>query len=216
MHRSSSGSFQAVARQSCNCLETSAARDFYHLRRLRSVSQQLDRRDVTAVLVSAFVLSRLDCCNAVLTGLNPASSLASSQRVLIAVARVVVGLGPRDHVTPSLCELHWLPIAARIDYKLCLLVHKSIVGQVPDYITELLTPASSDPSRSSLRSSSSSYLIVRRARRKIGDRAFVVSAPASGTVCPPNLGLCDPRLLLSDVRDLFVFFRIRSVLNTTI
>jgi len=47
---------------------------FYHLRRLRSVNQQLGR-DVTAKLVSAFVLSRLDCYNAVLTGL-PASTLA--------------------------------------------------------------------------------------------------------------------------------------------
>jgi len=92
-------------------------------------------------------------------------------------ARVVVGLGPRDHVTPTLCELHWLPIAARIDYKLCLLVHKSFVGQVPDYITELLTPAASDPSPSSLRSSGSSNLIVRRARRKIGDRAFALLPP---------------------------------------
>ena len=117
---------------------------FYHLRRLRSVSQQLGR-DVTAKLVSAFVLSRLDCCKAVLTGL-PASTLAPLQRGLNAAARVVVGLGPRDHVTPSLCELHWLPIAARIDYKLCLLVHKSFVDQVPDYITELLTPAASNPS----------------------------------------------------------------------
>jgi len=158
---------QQVSRLSHTC--------FYHLRRLRSVSQQLGR-DVTTKLVSAFVLSRVDCCNAVLTGL-PASTLAPLQRVLNAAARVVVGLGPRDHVTPSLCELHWLPIAARIDYKLCLLEHKSFVGQVPDYITELLTPTASDPSRLSLRSSSSSNLIVRRARRKIGDRAFAVAAP---------------------------------------
>jgi len=156
---------------------------------LRSVSQQLGR-DVTAKLVSAFVcacvLSRLDCCNAVLTGL-PVSTLAPLQRVLSATARVVVGLGPRDHVTPSLCQLHWLPIPARIDYKLCLLVHKSFVGQVPDYITELLTPAASDPSLSSLRSSSSSNLIVRRARRKIGDRAFAVAAPRVWNRLPTEL-----------------------------
>jgi len=90
-------------------------------------------------------------------------------------------------VTPSLCELHWLPIAARIDYKICLLVHKSFVGQVPDYITELLTPTASDPSRSSLRSSSSSNLIVWRARRKIGDRAFAVAAPRAWNRLPTEL-----------------------------
>ena len=52
---------------------------------------------------------------------------------------------------------------------------------------------------SSLRSSSSSNLIVRRARRKIGDRRLLLLPPASGIVCPPNLRLCHPRLLLSDI-----------------
>jgi len=99
---------QQVSRLSQTC--------FYHLRRLRSVRHQLGR-NFTAKLVSAFVLSRLDCCNAVLTGL-PASRLAPLLWVFSAAARIVVGLGPRDHVTPSLCELHWLPIAARIDYKI--------------------------------------------------------------------------------------------------
>ena len=61
------------------------------------------------------------------------------------------------------------------------------VGQVPDYITELLTPAASDPSRSSLRSSSSSNLIVWRARRKIGDRAFAVAAPRAWNRLPTEL-----------------------------
>ena len=87
---------QQVSRLSQSC--------FYDLRRLRSVKHQLGR-DVTAKLVSAFVLSRLDCCNAVLTGL-PASTLAPLLTVLNATARVVVGLGPRDHATPSLCGLH--------------------------------------------------------------------------------------------------------------
>jgi len=34
----------------------------------------------------------------------------------------------RDRVTPALRELHWLPVAERIQYKLCLLVHKSLLG----------------------------------------------------------------------------------------
>jgi len=159
---------------------------FYHLRRLRSVSQQLGR-DVTAKLVSAFVLSRLDCCNAVLTGL-PASTLAPLQRVLSAAARVVVGLGPRDHVTPSLCELHWLPIAARIDYKLCLLIAYTS-RLLAKYLITLpnVDTWASNPSWSSLRSSSNSNLIVRRARRKIGDRAFAVVAPRVWNRLPTEL-----------------------------
>jgi len=50
---------------------------FYHLRRIRAVRRQLGR-DVTAKLATALVLSRLDYCNAVLTGL-PASTLAPFQ-----------------------------------------------------------------------------------------------------------------------------------------
>jgi len=53
---------------------------FFHLRRLRSVRRQLGR-DVFARLVSALVLSRLDYCNAVLSGL-PAATLSPLQRVL--------------------------------------------------------------------------------------------------------------------------------------
>ena len=47
----------------------------------------------------------------------------------------MLDLKPRDHVTPALRELHWLPVVQRIEYKLCLLVHKALIGQAPDYIT---------------------------------------------------------------------------------
>jgi len=80
---------------------------FYHLHRIRAVRRQLGC-NVTARLVTAIVLSRLDYCNAVLAGL-PASTLAPFQRVLHAAARTVMDLKPRDRVTPALRELHWLP-----------------------------------------------------------------------------------------------------------
>jgi hypothetical protein len=157
---------------------------FYHLRRLRSVRQQLGR-DVTARLVSALVLSRLDYCNAVLVGL-PASTLAPLQRVLHAAARLVLQLRPRDHVTPALRELHWLPIAQRIDYKLCLLVHKSAIGHAPVYLTRMLTAAAVVPSKATLRTATSGDYIVPRTHLKLGDRAFSVAAPVPGTGCRQN------------------------------
>jgi len=61
---------------------------FYHLRRIRVVHRHLGR-DVTARLVTARVLSRLDYCNAVLAGL-PASTLAPFRRVLHAAACTAV------------------------------------------------------------------------------------------------------------------------------
>jgi hypothetical protein len=86
-----------------------------------------------SMYVSVFVLSRLDYCNVALAGL-PVSTLASLQRVLHAAARLVLRHNLRGHVAAALRELHWLPIAQSIDYKLCWLVYKVAVGQAPAYI----------------------------------------------------------------------------------
>jgi len=60
------------------------------------------------------------------------STPAPFQRVLHAAARAVLDLKPRDRVTPALRELHWLPVAERIQYKLCLLVYKSRLRHTPE------------------------------------------------------------------------------------
>ena len=88
-----------------------------HLRGIRAVRRQLGH-DVTAKLVTALVLSRLDYCNAVLAGL-PASTLAPFQRVLHAVARTILDLKPRDRVTPALQELHWLQVVLAGSHNFC-------------------------------------------------------------------------------------------------
>ena len=54
-------------------------------------------------------------------------------------------LRPCDHVYTTLRELHWLPIKQRIEFKLCLLVHKSLIGHSPAYISDLLTSAADVP-----------------------------------------------------------------------
>jgi len=95
-----------------------------------------------ARLVSAFVLSQLDYCNALLAEL-PASTLAPLQRVMPAAARLVCGPSPRDHATPALESLHWLPVKQRIEFKLCLLVHQTINGRAPVYLNDLIETTAS-------------------------------------------------------------------------
>jgi len=134
------------------------------------------------------VLPRLDYCNPVLVGL-PATTLASLQRVLHTAARIVFSLQPRDHVTPAMSELHWLPVAERIDYKLCLLVHKALIGHAPQYIADMITPVADLPARSSLRASHRGDLVVPRTNHKIGDRAFAVATPRAWNQLPTDLKL---------------------------
>ena len=158
---------------------------FYQLRRLRSIRRQLGR-DVTQRLVSAFVLSRLDYCNALLAEL-PAATLAPLQRVQNAAARLILNVKRSDHITPAYIELHWLPIEQRIAYKICLLVHKSLNGQAPPYLSELLKPISSIPSRATLRSASTTQLNVPRTTLQFGNRAFSVAGARYWNALPADL-----------------------------
>ena len=87
------------------------------------------------------------------------------------------GFGPRDHVTPALYELHSLPIAERIKFKLCLLVYLVINGRAPSYLTELVSSVANVPGRSSLGSAGRHDLVVPRSRLVSSERAFSVAAP---------------------------------------
>jgi len=79
----------------------------------------------------------------------------------------------------KLLWLLWLPVAERVQYKLCLLVHKSLLGHTPEYISDFLTSAANIAGRSTLRASSCGNLVVPRTCRRIGDRAFFCCCTAS-------------------------------------
>ena len=158
---------------------------YYQLRRLRSIRRHLGR-DVTHRLVCAFLLSRLDNCNALFSGL-PVSTLAPLQRVQNAAARLVLGLKWSEHITPALKQLRWLPIKQRICYKLSTIVHKCLHQQAPDYLTELFTFTADIQSRCSLRSASDGKLAITRTRIQFGDRAFSVAGARQWNALPVEL-----------------------------
>lgn len=71
-------------------------------------------------------------------------------------------------------SLHWLPIHARIHFKIILFVFKSLNGLAPAYLFELLQVYT--PTRS-LRSADLLLLSVPKTKLKLrGDRAFAVVA----------------------------------------
>ena len=110
-----------------------------------------------------------------------------NEPILCKLAQVVLALKPRDHISCALRELHWLPISERIVYKLCFLVHKASLGQLPDYITDLLQPVAATSSWSSLRDASRGDDVVPRTNRKTADRTFSTAPHREcGTSCRLN------------------------------
>ena len=88
----------------------------------------------------------------------------------------ICDLRPREHVTSALIDLHWLPIAARIELKICMLVYKSLNSTAPAYISDMLQPVSSLQRQTNLRSATNSELCVPCTRIRIGERAFSSAA----------------------------------------
>ncbi len=124
------------------------------------------------LLVQALVISRLDYCNALLAGL-PSNTIKSLQMIQNAAAQLVFHKPKRAHVTPLFISLHWLPVAARIQFKTLMLAYRTTTGSAPAYFHSLLRiyiPSRSPsyfhsllriyiPSRS-LRSASERHLVV--------------------------------------------------------
>ena len=65
-------------------------------------------------------------------------------------------------------------VTARIQCKLCLLLHNSLVSHSPQYLSQLLTPVSDIPSRSALRSVRNSDFDVPRLWRKMARELFAL------------------------------------------
>ena len=158
---------------------------FFHLRRLRKPRLVLDPSSMQR-LISTFIMSRLDYCNAMLAGL-PACTLAPLQRVLNAAARLMVGPTAEDRISDVMRSLHWMPIEYRIRYKLCLLMHAVQNGTSPAYIVDIKTPISSLHGHRMLRSAATYQYEIPRTRTKFDDRAFSVAGPQEWNNLPTNI-----------------------------
>lgn len=152
-------------------------RELWHIRKYLTV-------ETAKTIVHATVISRLDFCNGLYVNM-PEIYIKKLQNIMNEAARLVTLTPRKEHITPALIALHWLPVKQRIEYKILLTVHKAVNDTGPKYLKELLRPYR--PSRS-LRSVDQHLLIEPRYRlRSAGFRCFEVAAPRLWNLLPVDM-----------------------------
>ena len=154
----------------------------YHIAALRHIRKCVNTqtaKEIAAVIVG----SRLDYCNSLLYGTSKAN-VHKLQLIQNSLARVVMLKRKNDHISNSLRELHWLPVEARIKFKLAVITYRALSTSRPSYLASMLSFYT--PSRS-LRSMDSRQLVVPRTKTKFAGNAFAHSAPVLWNTLPDNL-----------------------------
>ncbi len=132
---------------------------YYHLKHIAIFRCFVSSQDLEK-LVHAFITSRVDYSYGLLTGL-PKKTIRQMQLIQDAVAKILTRTRTSEHITPVLRSLNWLPVTFRIDFKVLLLVYKSLNGFGPKYIADILTEFNRP-----LRSLGSSQLEILRVHTK--------------------------------------------------
>ena len=153
---------------------------FYHLRRIRQIRRFIDDRSLR-LLVHAFVTSRLDYCNGLLDNYS-VSVRQRFQRIQNRAARLVCSEPALSHATPLLRRLHWLPVARRITYKLCVLMFDVFHGTAPTW--PILQSLQWQPSSITSRRGN---FVVRPTRTRFADSSFTAAGPAAWNSLPVNI-----------------------------
>jgi hypothetical protein len=103
-----------------------------HLRKIAAMKKYLPAELLTT-LTHAFISSRLDFCNSLYAGL-PEYELSRLQTLQNQAARLVTNTKKRDHITPVLRKLHWLPVRAIIQFKILTFAFRAVYGDGPVYL----------------------------------------------------------------------------------
>ena len=182
-----------------NHVNTVCRNAHYHLRALRHIRSALTVEMAAAVAVS-LVQSRLDYANSLLYDLSSVN-IGKLQRVQNMAARIVLRNSSTPSSTQALHILHWLPVRARIKFKIASLTYKTLSTCQPAYLRDLIHPYL--PARS-LRSQDLKLLNTPRTNLSIGRRAFSFAAPHIWNSIP--ISIRDSTSLHSFKRHLKTFY----------
>ena len=184
----------------------------YFIRDIRRVRKHLTLDlDASTALANALVSSKLDYCNSLLHSL-PGVHLNKLQRVQNALARVVTK-STRFTGTESLLEqLHWLPIASCIDFKIATLTYKAVHLKQPPCLAQHLKLKSMH-----LNTRNNDQLLLKHpsvGTNRYGRRAFRYTAPIVWNKLPYKIRNA-PSVTLFRKKLKTLYFKTSSSFKTT-
>ena len=152
----------------------------YHLSNISRIRPYINK-EACEHAVRTLISTRLDYANSLLFRIR-SLDMQRLQRVQNRAAKLVFRVGKREHVTPLLHQLHWLPVDKRIIFKILMLVYKCLYYNSPTYLCTLMAQRISRPG---LRSSSdTSILQIPRFNTSFGENAFMSCAPKLWNALP--------------------------------
>ena len=139
-------------------------------------------------LVHAFISCHINYCNSLLYML-PDTQLNRIQRIQNSAVRLVTGAKAHGHISPILIRLHWLPVKARIEFKILVLVYKCLHIMAPVYLSELI--AIYKPSRNLLSSQNPLLVVPKISTKTYGSRSFQAASADLWNTLPREIKLSD-------------------------
>jgi len=145
--------------------------------------------DAAKTLLQAFISSRVDYCNTILHGVSD-WLMRRLQSVQNAAAWLITGTPRRDHISPILRQLHWLPVCHWVTFKIAVLVFQCLTGQTSAYLADGCQLTSNIGTRR-LRSMDTAMCVVRHSNSTFGDHCFASTGPHLWNRLPAHLRQCD-------------------------
>jgi len=159
---------------------------FYQLRQLRSVRRSLTI-DARHTLVSAFIASRVDYCNAVLYGVSAKVTRRLAYRWCL-TPPLVLSSALESMTTSRRLFATFSTVPQRTEFKIAVLAFDCVRGTGPVYFKDVCVPVLDIAARSSLRSAERGDLFVPRTRTmELSRRSFTVAAQVVWNSLPAHL-----------------------------
>ena len=154
-----------------------------HLRNISHARPYLtDNACQTAV--QSLVISRLDYCCSLLSGL-PSCQIRRLQLVQNRAARLITLSPSRDHITPVLENLHWLPIYMRVQFRILVYIYKCLHDLAPPYLAEMVTPYR--PQRALRSAGDTTLLVPAESKKSVGKVNFACTGPSLWNSLPRRI-----------------------------